>query len=97
MGHSLATHNRHFPTLDHVVDAGQERVSLWARTSRQWADYAPLFETLCIVTGLGLSFLSKRNERRPSMLVALENFGRPSMAGKSRCPDRSCCPSVRRY
>jgi transposase len=33
----LATHNRHFPTLDHVVDAVEERFSLWAKPNRQLA------------------------------------------------------------
>lgn len=33
----LATHNRHFPTLDRVVGAVQERFSLWARPGRQMA------------------------------------------------------------
>jgi transposase len=33
----LATHNRHFPTLDHVVEAVQERFNLWARPNRQLA------------------------------------------------------------
>lgn len=33
----LATHNRHFPTLDGVVDAVQERFGLWAKPNRQLA------------------------------------------------------------
>lgn len=33
----LATHNRHFPTLDHVVEAVQERFNLWAKPNRQLA------------------------------------------------------------
>lgn len=33
----LATHNRHFPTLDRVVDAVQERFGLWAKPNRQLA------------------------------------------------------------
>jgi transposase len=31
----LATHNRHFPTLDEVVDAVHERFGLWAKPNRQ--------------------------------------------------------------
>jgi len=31
----LATHNRHFPTLDEFVDAVQERFDLWAKPNRQ--------------------------------------------------------------
>lgn len=33
----LATHNRHFPTLAHVVDAVQERFNLWVNSNRQLA------------------------------------------------------------
>lgn len=33
----LATHNRHFPALNHVVEAVQERFNLWARPNRQLA------------------------------------------------------------
>lgn len=33
----LATHNRHFSTLDGVVDAVQERFRLWAKPNRQLA------------------------------------------------------------
>ena len=33
----LANHTRHFPTLDHVVDAVQERFNLWVRPNRQLA------------------------------------------------------------
>ena len=31
----LATHNRHFPTLDNVVEAVQERFTFWAKPNRQ--------------------------------------------------------------
>ncbi len=31
----LATHNRHFPTLEDVIDAVTERFALWARPNRQ--------------------------------------------------------------
>lgn len=31
----LATHNRHFPTLEDVVEAVQERFAIWARANRQ--------------------------------------------------------------
>jgi len=33
----LATRNRHFPTLGHVVEAVQERFNLWAKPNRQMA------------------------------------------------------------
>jgi transposase len=33
----LATHNRHFPTLDDIMDAVSERFRLWARSNRQLA------------------------------------------------------------
>lgn len=39
----LATHNRHFPTLDDVVDAVCERFALWAKPNRQLA-------RLCAIT-----------------------------------------------
>jgi transposase len=31
----LATHNRHFPTLEEVINAVTERFALWARPNRQ--------------------------------------------------------------
>jgi transposase len=31
----LATHNRHFPTLEDVIDAVTERFTLWVRPNRQ--------------------------------------------------------------
>lgn len=33
----LATHNRHFPTLDDIIDAVRERFGLWAKPNRQLA------------------------------------------------------------
>jgi len=33
----LATHNRHFPTLAHVIEAVQERFNLWVKSNRQLA------------------------------------------------------------
>ncbi len=33
----LATHNRHFPALDDVIDAVTERFALWAKPNRQLA------------------------------------------------------------
>ena len=33
----LATHNRHFPTLDHILNAVRERFELWAGPNRQLA------------------------------------------------------------
>ena len=33
----LATHNRHFPTLNDIVDAVRERFGLWAKPNRQLA------------------------------------------------------------
>ena len=31
----LATHNRHFPTLDDILNAVRERFELWAKSNRQ--------------------------------------------------------------
>jgi transposase len=33
----LATHNRHFPTLDDIMNAVRERFGLWAKPNRQLA------------------------------------------------------------
>jgi transposase len=33
----LATHNRHFPTLDDILNAVRERFELWAESNRQLA------------------------------------------------------------
>ena len=40
----LATHNRHFPTLEEVINAVTERFALWARPNRQLVKLCAIIE-----------------------------------------------------